>query len=156
MSDGYYSLNQAVVALKSSAAAGATSIADLKGYKFGAQVGTTSYQTIRDVIQPTSEASVYDTNDAAIAALKGKQIDAIVVDLPTADFIVNVQVPKATIVGQLEPAGGTDEHFSLVLAKGSPLTACVNAAIASLDTAGTLDQLASQWLPFQDDVPVLR
>jgi polar amino acid transport system substrate-binding protein len=94
MSDGYYSLNQAVVALKANDVASATSIADLTGYKFGAQVGTTSYQTIQDVIQPTKEASVYDTNDAAIAALKGRQIDAIVVDLPTADYIVNVQVPR--------------------------------------------------------------
>jgi polar amino acid transport system substrate-binding protein len=158
LSDGYYALNQAVVALKSNAAAGAKSIADLKGYKFGAQTGTTSYQTIQDVIAPTKEAAVYDTNDAAIEALKAKQIDAIVVDLPTADFITNVQIENgaATIVGQLQPASGTSEHFSLVLAKGSTLTPCVNAAIAALDSAGTLDQLATKWLPFQEAVPVLK
>jgi polar amino acid transport system substrate-binding protein len=158
MSDGYYSLNQAVVALKANPAAAATSIADLAKYKFGAQLGTTSYQTIQDVIKPTAEASVYDTNDLAIEALKAKQIDAIVVDLPTADFITNVQIEDgaATIVGQLQPAAGTDEHFSLVLAKGSPLTACVNAAIAALKSAGTLDALASKWLPFQDAIPVLK
>lgn len=158
MSDGYYSLNQAVVALKDNAAASAKSIADLAKSKFGAQLGTTSYQTITDVIKPTTEASVYDTNDLAIEALKAKQIDAIVVDLPTADFITNVQIENgaAAIVGQLQPAAGTDEHFSLVLAKGSPLTACVNAAIAALKSAGTLDQLASTWLPFQDAIPVLK
>jgi polar amino acid transport system substrate-binding protein len=158
LSDGYYSLNQGIVALKSNPAASAKSIAELKGFKFGAQLGTTSYQTIQTVIAPTKEAAVYDTNDLAIAALKAKQIDAIVVDLPTADYITNVQIENsaATIVGQLKPAGGTDEHFSLVLAKGSTLTACVNAAIASLKSAGTLDQLAKKWLPFQDAVPVLQ
>jgi polar amino acid transport system substrate-binding protein len=158
MSDGYYALNQAVVALKDNAVAGAKSIADLAGYKFGAQLGTTSYQTITDVIKPTTEGAVYDTNDLAIEALKAKQIDAIVVDLPTADFVTNVQIEDgaATIVGQLEGAAGTDEHFSLVLAKGSPLTACVNSAIAALKAAGTLDQLASTWLPFQDAIPVLK
>jgi polar amino acid transport system substrate-binding protein len=158
MSEGYYDLNQAVVALKANKVASATSIADLQGYKFGAQVGTTSYQTIQSVIQPTAEASVYDTNDLAIAALKARQIDAIVVDLPTADFIVNVQIENgaATIVGQLQPASGTNEHFSLVLAKGSPLTACINGAIASLKADGTLGLLASQYLPFQDAVPVLK
>jgi polar amino acid transport system substrate-binding protein len=158
MSDGYYSLNQAVVALKANPVASAKTIADLKAYKFGAQLGTTSYQTIQNVINPTPEAAVYDTNDLAIEALKAKQIDAIVVDLPTADFITNVQIEDsaATIVGQLKPAAGTDEHFSLVLAKGSALTACVNAAIAAMDTAGTLDALASKWLPFQDAVPVLQ
>lgn len=158
MSDGYYALNQAVVALKANPVAGAKSIADLAKYKFGAQLGTTSYQTITDVIKPTTEGSVYDTNDLAIEALKAKQIDAIVVDLPTADFITNVQIENgaATTVGQLEGAAGTDEHFSLVLAKGSPLTACVNRAIAALTTAGTLDDLASKWLPFQDAIPVLK
>jgi polar amino acid transport system substrate-binding protein len=158
MSDGYYSLNQAVVALKANAAAGAKSIADLAKYKFGAQTGTTSLKAIQDIIKPAAEASVYDTNDLAIAALKAKQIDAIVVDLPTADFITNVQIEDGagTIVGQLQPPGGTSEHFSLVLAKGSPLTACVNAAIAALTTAGTLDELASKWLPFQDAIPVLK
>jgi polar amino acid transport system substrate-binding protein len=158
MSDGYYSLNQAVVALKSDPVASATSIADLAGYKFGAQIGTTSYATIQNVIKPTTEAAVYDTNDLAIEALKAGQIDAIVVDLPTADFITNVQIEDgaAAIVGQLQPASGTDEHFSLVLAKGSPLTSCVDGAIAALKAAGTLDQLASTWLPFQDAVPVLK
>jgi polar amino acid transport system substrate-binding protein len=158
MSDGYYVVNQAIVALKANAASGAKTVADLAKYKLGAQLGTTSYRTIQDVIKPTTEGAVYDTNDLAIAALKAKQIDAIVVDLPTADFITNVQIDdgSATIVGQLQGAQGTDEHFSLVLAKGSGLTACVNAAIAALKSAGTLDQLASKWLPFQDAIPVLQ
>jgi polar amino acid transport system substrate-binding protein len=158
LSDGYYSLNQAVVALKSNAIAGAKTLADLAKYKFGAQLGTTSYATIKDVIHATAEGAVYDTNDLAIAALKAKQIDAIVVDLPTADYIANVQIENsaATIVGQLQGAAGTDEHFSLVLAKGSTLTPCVNAAIGALKSAGTLDQLATKWLPFQEAIPVLK
>jgi polar amino acid transport system substrate-binding protein len=158
LTDGYYDLNQAVVALKTNPVAGAKSIADLKGYKFGAQTGTTSYQTIQTLIAPTKEAAVYDTNDAAIAALTAKQVDAIVVDLPTADFITNVQIEDGagTIVGQLQPASGTSEHFSLVLAKGSALTECVNAALGALKSAGTLDQLATKWLPFQEAVPILK
>lgn len=158
LSDGYYSLNQSVVALKANAASGAKSVADLAKYKFGAQVGTTSLTAIQVIIKPTTEAAVYDTNDLAIAALKAKQIDAIVVDLPTADYITSVQIEDGagTIVGQLKPPSGTSEHFSLGLAKGSALTACVNGAIAALATAGTLDQLAVKWLPFQDAIPVLE
>ncbi len=158
LSDGYYSLNQSVVALKANAASGAKTVADLAKYKFGAQVGTTSLTAIQDIIKPTTEAAVYDTNDLAIAALKAKQIDAIVVDLPTADFITSVQIEDGagTIVGQLKPPSGTSEHFSLALPKGSALTACVNGAIAALVAAGTLDQLASKWLPFQDAIPVLE
>ena len=154
LTEGYYFGNQSLVALKDSPVAKATSIADLKDFVFGAQVGTTSYDAINEIIAPTKAAAVYDTNDAAIEALSAGTIDGIVVDLPTADFITNVQVENATIVGQFE--GGTPEHFSAVLTKDSPLTACVDAAIASLTDDGTLDELASKWLPFQDTVPVLK
>jgi polar amino acid transport system substrate-binding protein len=158
LSDGYYNLNQGVVALKDNPVAKAKTLADLKSYKFGAMVGTTSYDAIQKVIVPTTEAAVYDTNDAALEALKAKQIDALVVDLPTADFNVNVQIENGagTIVGQLEPFGGTPEYFSLLLEKGSALTACVNAALTTLRDDGTLDKLASEWLPFQNTVPVLK
>jgi len=158
LSDGYYDLNQAVVALKSNPAAKARTVADLKAYKFGAQVGTTSYQAIQDVIAPTQETQVYNDNTGAIQALQSKLVDAIVVDLPTADYITNVQIENgaATIVGQLAPTGGVQEHFSLALGKGSALTPCLNRALTALGTAGTLKALASKWLPFQDGVPVLK
>lgn len=153
LSDGYYFGPQTVVTLKASKFAKATTVTELQGAKLGAQVGTTSYDAIVNVIKPTNDASVYDTNDAAIEALKNKQIDAIVVDLPTADFITNVQLDGSVIVGQLDQ--GTPEHFSAVLAKGSPLTACVNGAIKALTDDGTLAALVTKWLPFST-APVLK
>ena len=154
LSDGYYFGNQSLVVMKDSPLASATSIAALKDHTFGAQVGTTSYDTIVNVIKPSKDPAVYDTNDAAIEALGKGTIDGIVVDLPTADFITNVQLENSKIVGKFEGAGAKPEHFSAVLAKSSPLTPCVNGAIAALDSDGTLDALASQFLPFQDAVPV--
>ncbi len=154
LSVGYYFGNQSLVALKDSPLAKATSVAQLKDYVYGAQVGTTSYDAIAEIIAPTKETRVYDTNDAAIEALKNGTIDGIVVDLPTADFITNVQVENATIVGQFK--GGTQEYFSAVLTKDSPLTDCVDLAIQSLTDDGALDTLASTWLPFQDSVPVIK
>ena len=154
LSDGYYFGNQSLVVLKTSPLATATSIAAIKDNIFGAQVGTTSYDLIAEVIAPTKEAQVFDSNDAAIQALSQGSIDGVIVDLPTADYITNVQVEDAAIVGQFE--GGTPEHFSAVLAKDSPLTPCVNAAIEALNADGTLDKLASEFLPFQDSVPVLQ
>lgn len=154
LSEGYYFGNQSLVVLESSPLASATTIAELKDSIFGAQVGTTSYDAIANVIAPTTTPAVYDTNDAAIEALKAGTIDGIVVDLPTADYITNVQVDGATIVGQFE--GGTPEYFSAVLNKDSALTECVNAAIAALTADGTLDELASKWLPFQETVPVIK
>jgi len=160
LSEGYYDLNQGVVALVDNPAAQAKSLADLKPFKFGAQVGTTSYTAIEEVIAPDQETQVYDSNTAAIAALVAKQIDAIVVDLPTADFIANAGVEiesgLSTVVGQFSGVTGEPERFSLALGKGNPITPCVDKAVIALREDGTLAELASKWLPFQDGVPVLQ
>ena len=157
MSDGYYSLNQSVVALKANGLAAVTSIAGMKGFKFGAQVGTTSLDTINNVIAPTAAAKVYTTNDDAVAGLKAKQIDGLVVDLPTAFYVTAVQVDKSVIVGQFPaPTGATAEHFSVVLAKGSALTGCVNGAIAAMKADGSLDAITKEWLSDKASAPVLQ
>ena len=93
-SDSYYDVNQAIVVVKGTKIASATSIAALKPYKFGAQLGTTSYDYIVNNIKPSKQPAVFDTNDAAVAALKNKQIDGLVVDLPTAFYVTAVQVPN--------------------------------------------------------------
>jgi len=155
LSDGYYFVNQAIVALKANPVSGAKNVADLAKYKFGAQQGTTAYDTIQNTIKPTAAASVYSTNDAAIQALKAKQIDAIVVDLPTAFYMTGAQIDNSVIVGQFPAATGPDaEHFSVVLAKGSPLTTCVNQAIGALKTDGTLAQITKTWLSDKASAPV--
>lgn len=157
LSDGYYTLNQSVVALKANPLAKVTSTAALKTFKFGAQVGTTSLDTINTVIAPTTAAKVYNSNDDAIAALKAKQIDGLVVDLPTAFYVTGAQVDNSAVVGQFAPPTGADaEHFSVALAKGSALTACVNSAIAALKTAGTLDAITQEWLSDKASAPVFQ
>lgn len=156
LSDGYYTLNQSVVALKANGLASVTSIAAMKAFKFGAQVGTTSLDTINTVIAPTAAAMVYNTNDDAIAALKAKQIDGLIVDLPTAFYITAAQVENSVIVGQFAPPTGAEaEHFSVVLAKGSALTPCVNAAIAAMTEDGSLAAITKEWLSDKASAPVL-
>ncbi len=152
LSKGYYFGNQSLVAMEGKPIAAVTSTRSLKDFTFGAQVGTTSLDAINTLIEPTTAPQVFDSNDAAIQALSQGSIDGVVVDLPTADFITNVQLEGSTIVGQFK--GGTPEHFSAVLSKDSPLTACVDTAIDALVNDGTLEALASQFLPFQDAVPV--
>jgi polar amino acid transport system substrate-binding protein len=143
-SDSYYDVEQAVVTVEGSKIADAKSVADLKDAKLGAQIGTTSLEMIGSTIEPSSEASVYDTNNDAISALKAKQIDGIVVDFPTALYMANVQLDNGKVVGRL-PAG-EGEYFGVVLEKDSGLTECVNEAIATLREDGTIDQLEQKWL----------
>jgi polar amino acid transport system substrate-binding protein len=144
-SDGYYTVNQAVVALKDSPIASATTLAELQGAKLGAQVGTTSLDYINDVVKPAEQPYVYnDTNDAK-SALQNGQIDGIVVDLPTAYYITAAEIDDSLIVGQF-PAQEGGEQFGLLFAKGNPLVTCVNAALASLEDSGELQAIQDQWL----------
>ncbi|MFI5713739.1 ABC transporter substrate-binding protein [Kribbella sp. NPDC051620] len=144
-STGYYDVRQTVITTAGSKIAGATSIAQLVDAKLGAQVGTTSYTSLRDVIKPKQKPAVYDSNDLAVQALKNKQIDGIVVDLPTGFYMTAAQLDDGKIVGQL-PATDKPEQFGFVLAKGSKLTPCVSQAVDALRADGTLAALQKQWL----------
>jgi polar amino acid transport system substrate-binding protein len=145
LSDGYLDQSQTVIALADTPIAAVTTVEGLKAFKLGAPVGTTSYDYIVDNIKPTTEPSVYDTLDAAIQALSVKQIDGVLVDLPTAFYATAEQLQNGKIVGTL-PTVGEIEHFSVVLDKGSPLTACVNTALAAMTSDGTLKGITDEWI----------
>ncbi|MFI7290571.1 ABC transporter substrate-binding protein [Streptomyces anulatus] len=155
-SSGYYDVRQAVVALKSSKAAKATRVADLKDVKLGAQVGTTSLDFITDLVKPSEKPAVYQRNDFAKSALKTGQVDAIVVDLPTAFYITGAEVPEAEVVGQFAAPAGDSEQFGLVLDRESALTSCVSGAVDVLRKDGTLAALEKKWLSEAVDAPVLK
>ncbi|MBZ5738067.1 ABC transporter substrate-binding protein [Nocardioides mangrovi] len=155
-SDGYYAASQAVIALKGTPGAEATSLADLKGLRLGAQTGTTSLTAIRDVIQPDSDPAVFEDTNAAKSALENDQVDAILADLPTAFYISAVEIPKSTIIGQFQPETGEQEEFGMLFEKGSALVPCVDQALAALKDDGTLDQLEKQWLSDTVNVPELQ
>jgi polar amino acid transport system substrate-binding protein len=152
-SSPYYTANQAVVALKGSDAAGAASIADLKGAAIGVQIGTTSLSAVEDTIEPDSKPEVFNSSNDVVTALKNEQIDAIVVDLPTALYITAVQVPTATVVGQFSAPGG--DQWGALLAKGSPLTACVSKAVDGLKGSGELQKITTRWMSQAAGAPEL-
>ena len=155
-SEPYYSSNLAVVALEGSPAQGATTLEALKDVKFGAQVGTTSLQFILDVIQPSAEPFVYDDNTAAKAALDAGQIDAIVLDLPTAFYVSAVEIEGSSVVAQFPAsAGGTTDEFGMLMAKDNPLKECIDAALAELKTSGALDAITEEWMSTFADAPII-
>ena len=154
-SSPYYQTTQTVITVKGSKAAGAKSISDLKGLLLGAATGTTSYTAITDVIKPSLKPLAFNSNDDAKAALSNGQVDAIVVDLPTAIYLTEVEIKGGLIVGQLPTAAKGDE-FGLVLDKGSKLTAAVTKAVDALRKNGTLAKLEAKWLTSSAGAPVLK
>ena len=150
----YYTTPQGILVPKDSPYATATSVADLKDATFGVQVGTTSLDAVNQVIKPSNEPRVYNDSNDVVRALKSKQVDAIVVDLPTAIYLRDAEVEGSSIVGQFEAPGGDD--WGLVLAKGSALTACVNKAMTELKDSGELAAITEQWIGAEAPVLALK
>jgi polar amino acid transport system substrate-binding protein len=97
---------------------------------------------------------VFDTSNDVVSALKNEQVDAVVVDVPTAFFLTAVQVPEATTVGQFAAPGG--DEWGALLEKDSPLTDCVSAAIGSLTDSGELAEIEQTWIAEKTKAPVLE
>ena len=154
-SSSYYDVNQAVVVLKGTKIANVRSVAGLRPFKLGAQLGTTSYQTIEDVVKPSKQPAVFQQNAAAVEALKNHQIDGLVVDLPTAFYVASAQVPNSKVLGQFPTKSGGG-YFGMVFAKGNPLVGCVDTALATLKRNGTLAKIQQQWLSKATGAPVLK
>ena len=150
----YYSANQAVVALEDSEAAKATSLAELKDTKIGVQINTTSLSTVDEEIEPSSKPEVFNSSGDVVTALKNGQVEAVVVDLPTALYLTAAQVENATIVGQFGKAEG--EEWGALLAKESPLTACVSGAIEALRKSGELEKITQRWMSQAAEAPQLH
>lgn len=155
-SSPYYETTQAVVTVKGSKAAGVSSVAGLKGLAIGAASGTTSFNAIESIIKPTSGAKAFNNNDDAVAALQAGQIDALVVDLPTALYLSAVEITDGVIAGQLPNSSTGGDQFGLVLEKDSKLTSAVSKAVDALKANGTLAKLADKWLANYASAPVLK
>jgi polar amino acid transport system substrate-binding protein len=150
----YYSANQAVVALEGSEAAKAKSLAELKDTKIGVQINTTSLSTVNEEIEPSSKPEVFNSSGDVVTALKNGQVEAVVVDLPTALYLTAAQVENATIVGQFGKAEG--EEWGALLAKESPLTECVSGAIEALEESGELEKITQRWMSQAAEAPELH
>ena len=152
-SSPYYTAPQAIVSFKGSKIDGKTTLADLKGAKLGAAVGTTSLDAIENQIGLTPQ--VFNDNAAGVAALKNKQIDGLVVDLPTAFYLSGVEVPNGIIVGQL-PSTGSGDQFGLLMSKESALTTCISGAVDAISADGTLAAITDKWLATDAGAPALK
>ncbi len=153
-SESYYNENQALVAVKGTPIASATSLADLKPYRLASQIGTTSYDFIVNTIQPGPEPGAYDTLSDAVAAINAGQIDGLVVDYPTALYMADPfvqQVKNSVVVGQFATSS-TKEYFAMSFEKGSTLVPCVNQALEEMKSDGTLDKLQQTWLSEKTNV----
>jgi polar amino acid transport system substrate-binding protein len=161
-SDPYLDSNQSLLALSANDISQATSIADLKPYRFGAASNTTSFDFLEGTIAPTAEPQVFDDNVGALAALKGDIVDGIIVDLATAIYMRDAEVddfntdePEGKVVGQFGPPATPDE-VGFVLELDNPLVTCVNQALATIKANGTQQAILDEWINTGEDIPFLQ
>ncbi len=149
----YYNVTQALVAMKGTPIVTKHTPAELKKYVFGDQIGTTSLQYINTEIAPDSTPKIYQTLNVVASALQTHQIEAFVTDTPTAQYMAADQIPHAVMIGQFPSA---DEHYGLLFSKGNPLVSCVNKALTTLTSNGTLAALQKQYLGIYQDAPTIQ
>jgi len=149
----YYTASQGVLVGKGSDLEGITSLDELKDADIGVQIGTTSLEAVNDEVEPTNEPKVFDNSNDVVSALKTGQVDAIVVDLPQAIYLRDVEVPGSSVVGQFDAPGG--DEWGALLSKDSDLTECVNFALAEMTDDGTLEEITRQWMSDAASAPEL-
>jgi polar amino acid transport system substrate-binding protein len=129
----------------------------LKALKWGASGSHTSVQKLMNDIQPTSDPLLYGDNADINAAIGANQIDAALFDLPTALFLSAVMIEGSKVIGQFaadESTGG--DQFGMLLEDGNPLKACIDDALASLTSDGTLASIEATWLQDTTGVPLIK
>ena len=153
----YYSTNQAILGYADSPAASATDLGALRALRLGVVEGTIGLDFVEDVLQPSSQPNVYSDTAAVKQALDTQQIDAIVIDLPTAFFISAVEIEGSEVFGQFPPVTGMDgAEWGFLLAKDNPLVECVDLALAELASSGVLEELTTTWMSESTGVPEIN
>ncbi len=154
-SSAYYTTVPALVSVKGNKGADATDLAGVKDSLIGVATGTTTLKAVEDLVDPTQDVKIFNSNEDAVQALDAGQIDLLAVDLPTAFYLAAAELDDGVVVGQLDSTEGGDQ-FGFVLPKGSELTGPVSEAVDALREDGTLDRLAKEWLSDAVDAPVLK
>jgi len=153
-SEPYYTANQAVLVKKGGDLDGITGLAELKDATIGVQVGTTSLDAVEEQIEPDTEPKVFNNSNDVVSAFKQGQVDAIVVDLPTAIYLRDAELSGTAVAGQFEQEGG--DQWGALMAKDSDLKGCVDQAITSLKEDGTLEEITNQWMSDSAKAPLLN
>lgn len=154
----YYSAAMAVLTRAPVVENGAEpTLESLGGLIWGADANTTAVPMLSEVIAPERDPLLYGDNADVVEAMKANQIDAALFDLPTALYLAAVTLDDGVILGQF-PAerGQSPDQFGLLFEKGNPLKSCVDAALETLKSNGTLAAIEAEWLSETTGVPVIE
>ena len=88
-------------------------------------------------------------------ALSTQQVDGLVVDLPTAIYLRDVEIEGGVVVGQFPPIDAAPgEDWGLLFEQDNPLVECVDYALLTLRESGELEEITTTWMEEATEVPV--
>ena len=143
----YFTANQGVLVRKG------TSVATMdaaRRLRFGVQKNSSGAFYLENTLKPVQNARVYDSTTAAFLALRARQVDAVMSDVPIVLDGAR-RDHQLTVAGQFK----TDEQYGAVLAKNSPNTRVLSGVIEQLRSEGFFDTLFQRYFPEQVKIPTL-
>ena len=137
-SDPYYTSGLIIMVKKDNDAV--KSIADLKGKRLAAQIGTTGEMKSRTV--EGAKVTTFNTQDEAALELKNGGVDAVIGDLPVMEYYLAQGGDKyCKTVGEKMEA----EQYGIAVKKDSKLAGEINQAMAELKKNGEFDKIYKKW-----------
>ena len=139
----YYEVRQALITPKATQVG---SLADMKGKKLGAQIGTTGYMAIKKA--DGAQALTFDEIGLAMAALDSGRLDGVVCDDPVATnyILENEEYGKKMKVALIVPAD-VPEYYGFAVHKGDKeLLELLNKGIAAVKEKGIEKELIKKWM----------
>lgn len=156
-STAYYTPAQAVLTSKPVVDAGAKpTVESLKTLRWGAVEGTTQPVLLKKLVDPAQDLMFYNDVADSVEALKAKQIDAVLMDLPSALYTAAVVLPDGVVLGQFEHSSEDTGGIGLVFEKGNALRDCANEALAAMEADGKLKAIEAEWLQTATGAPLIK
>lgn len=156
-STSYYKPAQAVLTSKPTVEAGAkATVESLKTLRWGAVEGTTQPELLKKLVSPAQDLLFYSDVADSVEALKARQIDAVLMDLPSALYTAAVVLPDGVVLGQFEGSTDDSQGIGLVFEKGNALRDCANEALASMEADGKLKAIETEWLQTATGAPLIK
>lgn len=125
---------------------GINSLADLKGKRLAAEVGTTGLNASNAIKaqDPKTTVKVFDSVGEAFMELEKGGVDAVINDMPvTAYYIQTKGKDKVKMVGEVFSA---DDQYGIGVKKGNAdLLAKINDGLAKLKANGEYDKIYQKW-----------
>jgi polar amino acid transport system substrate-binding protein len=111
--------------------------AGLKDLHIAVTLGSVQQKWIDTVLKPTHKESTYDDPATMFAALKAKQVDAVLIDIPVALPAAAVSHGTFKTYAQIKVGG----LVGIVMPQGTPNRAAVNKMVREMQKNGTLKGL---------------